>query len=99
MMPKLLPTRSTRPCFSSWRHDLLERAAGDQQVDLGGGPAEDEVADEAADGVDVPPEKPDEERPAGEVEAKLGHSAAVNLARTSLTASLWAMNIRHFSRT
>ena len=50
--------------------DRLEGVAGDEEVDLGGRAAADEVADEAADGVDVAPEKPDEERPVGEVEAR-----------------------------
>ena len=78
--------------------DLVEGVAGDEEVDLRRGPAEDEVADEAADRVDVPPEEPDEERPVGEIERERGHSAAGNFSRTSLTASLWTMNIRHFRR-
>ena len=78
--------------------DRFEGVSGDEKVDLGGGAPEDEVADEAADRVDVAAEEPDEERPVGEIEGQPGHSAAGNFSRTSLTASLWTMNIRHFKR-
>ncbi|MCK7520284.1 MAG: hypothetical protein MZV64_22665 [Ignavibacteriales bacterium] len=53
IMPKLLPTRSTRPCCPRRRTIVSRSLSGDEQVDVGGGAAEDEVADEAADGVDV----------------------------------------------
>ena len=87
--------------------DRLEIVAGDQDVDVGGGALADEVADVAADGVDVVPEKPDEERPLGEIERDLFHGApiltglhfAANFSRTSFAASLWTMNIRALSRT
>ncbi len=78
--------------------DLVERVAGDEDVDVGGGVAADEVADVAADGVDVGAEEPDEQGPVGEVETEPHHEPAGNFSRTSLTASLWTMNIRHFSR-
>jgi hypothetical protein len=40
--------------------DVLEGVTGDEEVDLGRGTAQDQVPDVAADGVNVPPEQPDE---------------------------------------
>ena len=78
--------------------DLGEPVAGDEDVDVGRGVAADEIPDAAPDGIDVGAEEPHEEGPVGEVETETHHRAAANFSRTSLTASLWTMNIRPFSR-